>query len=121
MKKLTKKDQAILNRLMRDYNSYSHLVAVNYHRHHEEGTLEWNRGSLNIIRNYLEEFANSRGGRTDLHLWSSFPSGYQTRICYCLYEEVKNKAPGSRVLGVFLCVQLWYNGVIKGVKNYEEV
>nr|DAG77267.1 MAG TPA: hypothetical protein [Caudoviricetes sp.] len=61
MKKLTKKDQTILNRLVRDYNSYSHLVAVNRYRHHEEGTTEWNRGSLNIIRNYLGEFANSRG------------------------------------------------------------
>lgn len=61
MKKLTKKDQAILNRLIKDFNSYSELVALNRYRKHEEGITQWNRGSLNIIRDYLEEFAKSRG------------------------------------------------------------
>lgn len=61
MKKLTKKDQEILNRLVRDYNSYSELVAINYYRKHDEGTTQWNRGSLNIIEIYLEEFIKSRG------------------------------------------------------------
>lgn len=61
MKKLTKKDQAILNRLVKDYNSYSELVALNYYRKHEKGITEWNRGSLSIIREYLEDFAKSIG------------------------------------------------------------
>lgn len=61
MKKLTKKDQAILNRLIKDFNSYSELVALNYYRKHGEDVTEWNRGSLNIIRDYLEEFTKSRG------------------------------------------------------------
>lgn len=61
MKKLTKKDQEILNRLVRDYNSYSELVALNRYKKHEEGITEWNRGSLNTIRDYLEEFAKSIG------------------------------------------------------------
>lgn len=60
MKKLTKKDQAILNHLINDFNSYSELVALNRYKKHEEGITEWNRGSLSIIRNYLEEFAKSR-------------------------------------------------------------
>lgn len=60
MKKLTKKDQEILNRLVEDYNSYSELVALNGYKHHEKDITEWNRGSLNIIRNYLGDFAKSR-------------------------------------------------------------
>lgn len=59
MKKLTKKDQVILNRLVGDYNSYSRLVAINHYWNHVEGTTQWNRGSLNIIEIYLEEFAKS--------------------------------------------------------------
>lgn len=61
MKKLTKKDQAILNRLINDFNSYSELVALNRYKKHEEGITEWNRGSLNTIHKYLGEFAKSRG------------------------------------------------------------
>lgn len=61
MKKLTKKDQAILNRLIKDFNSYSELVALNRYKKHEEGITEWNRGSLSIIREYLEDFAKSIG------------------------------------------------------------
>jgi len=61
MKKLTKKNLEILNRLVKDYNSYSELVALNYYRKHEEGITLWNRGSLNIIEGYLDEFAKSIG------------------------------------------------------------
>lgn len=61
MKKLTKKNLEILNRLVKDYNSYSELVALNYYRKHEEGITQWNRGSLSIIREYLEDFAKSIG------------------------------------------------------------
>ena len=61
MKKLTKKDQTILNRLIDDFNSYSELVALNYYKKHEKGITEWNRGSLSIIRNYLGDFTKSRG------------------------------------------------------------
>lgn len=61
MKKLTKKDQAILNRLINDFNSYSELVALNHYKKHEGRITEWNRGSLNIIREYLEDFTKSRG------------------------------------------------------------
>lgn len=61
MKKLTKKDRAILNRLVDDFNSYSELVALNYYKKHEEGITEWNRGSLSIIRDYLTDFAKSTG------------------------------------------------------------
>ena len=61
MKKLTKKDQAILNRLINDFNAYSELVALNRYKKHEGGITEWNRGSLNTIRKYLGEFAKSRG------------------------------------------------------------
>lgn len=61
MKKLTKKDQAILNRLINDFNSYSELVALNRYKKHEEGITEWNRGSLSIIRDYLKDFTKSRG------------------------------------------------------------
>lgn len=61
MKKLTKKDLAILNRLVKDYNSYSELVALNYYRKHDEGITQGNRGSLNTIREYLEDFAKFIG------------------------------------------------------------
>ena len=61
MKKLTKKDQAILNRLINDFNSYSELVALNHYKGHREDITEWNRGSLNIIRGYLGDFTKSRG------------------------------------------------------------
>lgn len=40
MKKLTKKDQVILNRLINDFNSYSELVALNRYKKHEGGITE---------------------------------------------------------------------------------
>ena len=61
MKKLTKKDQEILNRLVKDYNYYSEFIALNYYRKHGEAVTQWNRGSLNIIEEYLNSFAKSIG------------------------------------------------------------
>lgn len=61
MKKISKKNLAILNCLVKYYNSYSELVALNYYQKHYEGITQWNRGSLSIIREYLEDFAKSIG------------------------------------------------------------
>lgn len=72
MKKLTKKNLEILNRLVRDYNSYSELVALNYYRNHEKGITEWNRGSLYTINGYLEEFAKSIGVELT-YTWGTHP------------------------------------------------
>ncbi len=51
----------ILEKLVEDFNNYSELVALNYAKLKEgkcdEGALEWNRGSLNKIEEYMEEFA----------------------------------------------------------------
>ena len=57
MKKISKNNQAFLEKLMADYNDYSELVALNYEKKVEEGTLQWNRGSLNKTKEHLEEFA----------------------------------------------------------------
>lgn len=52
----------VLERLVRDFNEYSRLVALNY-EHIKEGRgdkeiLEWNRGQLNRIEEYLNDIAD---------------------------------------------------------------
>ena len=52
----------VLERLVKDFNEYSELVALNY-EHIKEGrgdkeVLEWNRGQLNRIEEYLNDIAN---------------------------------------------------------------
>jgi len=50
-------------RLVKDFNNYSELVALNYSKIKEgncdESTLQWNRGHLSQIEEYLKELANS--------------------------------------------------------------
>lgn len=57
---------ALLNRLVKDFNEYSKLVALNYAQIKEdktidEGVIQWNRGNLNRIDEYLEELADLAG------------------------------------------------------------
>lgn len=55
----------ILMRLVKDFNEYSELVALNYAKIKEgecnEETLQWNRGNKNRIEEYLRELADSLG------------------------------------------------------------
>ncbi len=55
----------LILKLVDDFNTYSELVALNYSKQKEgkcdEGTLQWNRGSLNRIEEYLEEMAKEMG------------------------------------------------------------
>ena len=51
----------IIVRLVEDYNEYSKLVALN-RAHIKEGTcdeetLQWNRGHLSCVRDYLDELS----------------------------------------------------------------
>lgn len=52
----------ILSRLVKDFNEYSELVALNYSKKKEgkcdESTLQWNRGHLYQIEEYLKELAD---------------------------------------------------------------
>lgn len=53
----------ILIRLVNDFNSYSELVALNRAQMKEDkcddSMLQWNRGHLNQIEEYLKEFAEN--------------------------------------------------------------
>lgn len=53
-------------KLVKDFNEYSELVALNYSKMKEgkcdEGTLQWNRGNLNRIEDYLKQLAESTDG-----------------------------------------------------------
>lgn len=55
----------MLMRLVKDFNDYSELVALNYAQKKEgkcdEGTIQWNRGHLYQIEEYLKELAGSVG------------------------------------------------------------
>ena len=55
----------ILMRLVKDFNEYSELVALNYSKMKEgkcdESLLQWNRGHLYQIEEYLKEMADSLG------------------------------------------------------------
>lgn len=55
----------MLEKLVSDFNTYSELVALNYSKKEEgeceEGMLQWNRGNLNRIEEYLKEMANLLG------------------------------------------------------------
>lgn len=63
MKKTSKKDMAFLERLISEYNDYSELVALNYEKKSEDGTLQWNRGHLYCVEELLKEFAGSLGAK----------------------------------------------------------
>lgn len=55
----------ILMRLVKDFNEYSELVALNYSKKKEgkcdDSTLQWNRGNLSRIEDCLKELAGSLG------------------------------------------------------------
>lgn len=55
----------ILMRLVKDFNDYSELVALNYSKMKEgkcdDSLLQWNRGHLSQIEEYLKEAASSLG------------------------------------------------------------
>ncbi len=57
----------IISRLVKDFNNYSELVALNYSQMKEgkceEHTLEWNRAYLCCIEGYLKELAGKEGIR----------------------------------------------------------
>ena len=69
MKKLNSKEKAFLEDLMAQFNDYSELVALNYQQKKEgkfsemdmESTLQWNRGSLNMVEGLLEIYAEMMG------------------------------------------------------------
>ena len=54
-----------VKRLVEDFNNYSELVALNYAHQKEgrcdDGTLQWNRGQLSKIEEYLDELAPQAG------------------------------------------------------------
>lgn len=56
----------LIMRLVEDFNEYSEIVALNYAKMEEgkcnEGTLQWNRGSLSKIEEYLKIFAADTNG-----------------------------------------------------------
>ncbi|MDL2301141.1 hypothetical protein LJC58_02175 [Lachnospiraceae bacterium OttesenSCG-928-D06] len=53
----------IIERLAKDFNDYSELVALNYSKMAEgecdESLLQWNRGHLSKVEEYLKEMAES--------------------------------------------------------------
>lgn len=53
-------------KLVKDFNEYSELVALNYSKKKEgecdESTLQWNRGHLQQIEDYLKYLADSTDG-----------------------------------------------------------
>lgn len=55
----------LVNRLVKDFNEYSELVALNYSKMKEgkcdESTLQWNRGHKYQVEEYLKELAGSLG------------------------------------------------------------
>lgn len=54
--------KAMLEKLVKDFNDYSELVALNYAKKKEgkcdEGTLQWNRGNMNRIEEYMKGLAD---------------------------------------------------------------
>ena len=55
----------LITKLANDFNRYSELVALNYEQQKEgkidEGTLQWNRGSLDKIEEHLSMIAEAAG------------------------------------------------------------
>lgn len=55
----------LITKLVNDFNRYSELVALNYEQQKEgkidEGTLQWNRGSLDKIEEHLSMIAEAAG------------------------------------------------------------
>lgn len=57
----------MVERLVNDFNTYSELVALNYSKRKEgecdESTLQWNRGHLSQIEEYLKEVSSLLGNK----------------------------------------------------------
>ncbi len=55
----------MIQKFVKDFNSYSELVALNYEKKMEgtcdEAILQWNRGNLHCIEEYLKTMAESMG------------------------------------------------------------
>ena len=55
----------IIDRMIEDFNTYSELVALNYAKKKEnscpDNVLEWNRGHLYCVEEYLRELAEDVG------------------------------------------------------------
>lgn len=47
----------LLNRLVGRFNTYSELVALNYYKKHEGGTIQWNRGHEDAYEDEARELA----------------------------------------------------------------
>lgn len=58
----------LLRHLVNRYNDYSQLVAINYHKKHDEGTLQWNRGSKDVYKEEAEELAQKLGRKVEYAL-----------------------------------------------------
>lgn len=58
-------NKEMLKKLIEDFNSYSELVALNYSQMKEgncdEGTVQWNRGHLYCVEEYLTSMAEMMG------------------------------------------------------------
>ena len=69
----------LLEQLVEDFNNYSELVALNYAKIKEgacgRDILEWNRGGLNKIEDYLRYVADTLGVKL-IFEWGEHPFGY---------------------------------------------
>ena len=74
------KMQDLILKLVKDFNEYSELVALNYSKMKEgkcdESTLQWNRGNLNRIEEYLKELAGNIDGANLLWECKEHTFGY---------------------------------------------
>ena len=61
----------VLHHLVRQFNDYSELVALNYHCNCEKTTLQWNRGKEDTYEDEARELAQKLGRKVNYELRTS--------------------------------------------------
>ncbi len=61
----------MLNHLVKRFNDYSQLVALNYYKNAENGTLQWNRGKEDTYEDEARELADKLGRKVNYKMMES--------------------------------------------------
>lgn len=90
---MNEKMELLLEQMVDDFNHYSRSVAlIRAENKEDEGTLQWNRGSLDRVEDYMEGLANLMGVKLkykfDVHVYGRGQK-WEQELKYGTVEIVK--------------------------------
>ncbi|PNH18653.1 hypothetical protein B6K86_08635 [Lachnospiraceae bacterium] len=89
---MNEKMELLLEQMVDDFNHYSRSVALSRADDKDEGTLQWNRGSLDRVEDYMEGLAHLMGVKLkykfDVHVYGRGEK-WEQELKYGTVEIVK--------------------------------